>query len=99
MSENNNNNEKLHFVQIELDETKDIMKKNIYNLLERGDKIENLHAKTEDLKKNSEDFRLGSRKLKDKMCWQNYKMTVLIVIIILAILAMIIIPFIIKFSN
>ncbi|XWV25856.1 vesicle-associated membrane protein 4 isoform X2 [Tupanvirus soda lake] len=98
MSENNNNNEKIQFVQIELDETKDILKKNIYSLLERGEKIENIHVKTEELVKNSEDFKWGSKKLKDRMCWQNYKITIMIVIIILAILAIIIIPIIIKFS-
>ncbi|XP_018336184.1 vesicle-associated membrane protein 7 [Agrilus planipennis] len=58
----------------ELDELKDIMVKNIDNIAMRGERLELLVNKTENLSNNSVTFRKTSRNLARVMFWKNVKM-------------------------
>ncbi|TMW44974.1 hypothetical protein DOY81_009943 [Sarcophaga bullata] len=55
----------------QIDELKDIMVKNIDNLRDRGEKLELLVNKTENLSNNSVAFRKASRNLARQMFWKN----------------------------
>ncbi|OXU29756.1 hypothetical protein TSAR_014806 [Trichomalopsis sarcophagae] len=76
----------------ELDELKDIMVKNIDNLAMRGERLELLVNKTENLSNNSVTFRKSSRNLARSLFWKNVKMYVILgaalIIVIYVILAL-----------
>ena len=55
--------DKIMKIQKQLDDTKDILRKNIDQLLERGEKIETLAARSEDLSFQSKAFMTQSEKL------------------------------------
>nr|XP_022911701.1 vesicle-associated membrane protein 7 [Onthophagus taurus] len=62
----------------ELDELKDIMVKNIDNIAMRGERLELLVNKTENLSNNAVTFRNTSRHLQRSMFWKSVKLYVII---------------------
>ncbi|XP_012278331.1 vesicle-associated membrane protein 7 isoform X2 [Orussus abietinus] len=62
----------------EFDELKDIMVKNIDNIAMRGERLELLVNKTENLTANSVTFRKTSRNLARSLFWKNVKLYVII---------------------
>ncbi|XP_002737936.1 vesicle-associated membrane protein 7-like [Saccoglossus kowalevskii] len=73
-------------VQGELDELKGIMVKNIDTLASRGEKLELLVDKTEDLETNSLTFKKTSKNLARSMCIKNAKLTIILVIVLIVII-------------
>ncbi|XP_050426117.1 vesicle-associated membrane protein 7 [Adelges cooleyi] len=65
----------------ELDELKDIMVRNIDSVALRGEKLELLVNKTENLCSQSMNFRVQSRTLQRSLFWKNVKIYVLFVLI------------------
>ncbi|XP_034947227.1 vesicle-associated membrane protein 7 [Chelonus insularis] len=61
----------------ELDELKDIMVRNIDNVAMRGERLELLVNKTENLTNNSVTFRKTSRNLARSLFWKNIKLYVI----------------------
>lgn len=76
---------KVAAVQRKVDEVKNIMVENIEKVLERGEKIELLVDKTDDLRFQAEKFHKTGRHLRSKMWWQNFKVKILLCIVILVI--------------
>jgi len=70
----------------ELDELKDIMVKNIDNIAMRGERLELLVNKAENLNSGSVSFRTTSRNLARSMFWKNIKLYVIIGVIIAVII-------------
>lgn len=62
----------------ELDELKDIMVRNIDNIAMRGERLELLVNKTENLSSNSMAFRKTSRNLARSLFWKNIKIYAII---------------------
>jgi len=81
--------DKISKVKGEIDDTKKVMIKNIDKVLERGQKIEVLVDKTEDLEQQSQSFRQKGTKLKRKMWWKNAKLCICIIAIVVIILTLI----------
>lgn len=74
----------------ELDELKNIMVKNIDNVAMRGERLELLVNKTENLSANSVTFRKTSRNLARSMFWKNVKLYVIIAVVVAVIIYFII---------
>lgn len=70
-------------VQGELDELKNVMVKNIDSLATRGERLELLVNKTENLSASSVTFRKSSRNLARSLFWKNIKISVFAAIVIL----------------
>jgi len=68
--------DKISNLQSEVDQVKDIMVANIDVIIERGEKLDLLVDKTENLSANSVTFRTTSRNLQRAMWWKNMKLTV-----------------------
>uniref|UniRef100_A0A1B0DFU5 Vesicle-associated membrane protein 7 n=1 Tax=Phlebotomus papatasi TaxID=29031 RepID=A0A1B0DFU5_PHLPP len=62
----------------QIDELKDIMVKNIENVTARGERLELLVNKTENLRNTSVSFRHTSRNLAREMFWKNIRMYVIL---------------------
>ena len=70
-------------VQAEIDNVRDIMSKNIEQVLERGERIDLLVDKTDRLGGSAHDFRVRSRGLKRRMWWKNVKLMVLLTLVVI----------------
>eukprot|EP00295_Goniomonas_pacifica_P002062 CAMPEP_0175811836 /NCGR_PEP_ID=MMETSP0107_2-20121207/4056_1 /TAXON_ID=195067 ORGANISM="Goniomonas pacifica, Strain CCMP1869" /NCGR_SAMPLE_ID=MMETSP0107_2 /ASSEMBLY_ACC=CAM_ASM_000203 /LENGTH=215 /DNA_ID=CAMNT_0017123659 /DNA_START=12 /DNA_END=659 /DNA_ORIENTATION=- len=68
-------------VRNEIEDVKGIMVENIDRILERGEKIELLVDKAEQMNEQAVKFRTVSRQLKQRMWWQNCKLIGIIVLI------------------
>lgn len=79
---NDRNADKITRVKGEIEDAKTIMVKNIDKVLERGERIEMLVQKTEDMNVQSHTFKKKSTQLKKKMFWQNCKLCALLVVVV-----------------
>mmetsp|Transcript_29169 Transcript_29169/g.64467 ORF Transcript_29169/g.64467 Transcript_29169/m.64467 type:complete len:222 (+) Transcript_29169:243-908(+) len=64
---------KVFEVQKKVDEVKGIMTDNIDKMLARGEKLELLTDKTENLMNEADRFKTGARQVKRQLWWQNCK--------------------------
>ena len=69
--------DKISRIQSEVDEVRDIMVQNIESIVERGERLDLLIDKTENLSAEGASFRQAGRRLERKMWWQNTRMKVL----------------------
>lgn len=79
----NPNADKLNKLKGEVDEVKSVMVHNIEKVLERGERIELLVDKTENLSQNAFKFKKSSTQLKRSMWLKNVKLILVIICIIL----------------
>eukprot|EP00118_Oscarella_pearsei_P025236 m.307801 g.307801 ORF g.307801 m.307801 type:complete len:219 (+) comp42848_c0_seq1:24-680(+) len=75
--------DQLGTLQNQLDEVKDIMTQNIEKVLERGEKIEVLIDKTEELAHSAETFKKSSGQLRRQMWWKNKKWCIILIVVLL----------------
>ncbi|CAN6722552.1 hypothetical protein ACFX13_032229 [Malus domestica] len=80
---------KLAKVKAQVTEVKGVMMENIEKVLDRGEKIELLVDKTDNLRSQAQDFRTQGTKMKRKMWFQNMKMKLIVVGILILIALMI----------
>eukprot|EP00850_Spirogloea_muscicola_P004183 SM000017S02923 [mRNA] locus=s17:1140053:1141741:- [translate_table: standard] len=76
---------KLSKIKSQVSEVKGIMMDNIEKVLDRGEKIELLVDKTENLRFQADSFQRQGRQLRKKMWWQNMKIKIVILVILVAI--------------
>ncbi|XP_065176011.1 uncharacterized protein LOC135805823 [Sycon ciliatum] len=87
--------DKLTRVQDQVADVVGVMQANIGKVLDRGDRLEDLQDKTDDLAAGALTFHKSASKLQQKMWWRNMKMRLCFVLIILIIIAFIAIPIIV----
>ena len=87
-------NDRVRNLQSEVEGGKNIMTQNVERILARGENLDHLRNKTEDLEATSEHFKTTSQKVARKFWWKNVKMIVIICVIVL-----IIVIFIILFAT
>ncbi|XP_028773450.1 putative vesicle-associated membrane protein 726 [Neltuma alba] len=75
---------KLAKVKAQVSEVKGVMMENIEKVLDRGEKIELLVDKTENLRSQAQDFKTQGTKVKRKMWIQNMKMKLIVFGIVIA---------------
>jgi|SaaInlV_165m_DNA_2_1040747.scaffolds.fasta_scaffold56995_1 vesicle-associated membrane protein 7 len=84
---------KINTLRNEVDSTKDVMSKNIQQIIVRGEKVDDLIDRTNELEKQSTIFRRSTRTLRRNLCMKNYKLIgigILIFLVILLILYLLI---------
>lgn len=81
---------KLDQVQGQVNEVKVILKDNINKVLERGDRLDDLIGKTDDLQASADSFQRTSTRVARKYWWKNIKMMIIIGVIVVIIIVLII---------
>ncbi|KAJ3673906.1 hypothetical protein LUZ60_005898 [Juncus effusus] len=81
---------KLAKVKAQASEVKGVMMENIEKVLDRGEKIELLVDKTENLRSQAQDFRQQGTKIRRQMWYQNMKIKLIVLGIIIALILIII---------
>ena len=82
--------DKIDRVKADMDDVKNVMVDNIEKVLKRGEKIELLVDKTDNLNQQSIRFKKHSNQLKQAMWWQNAKMMILVGGIVVVVIGLII---------
>ncbi|KAI8364257.1 synaptobrevin-domain-containing protein [Blakeslea trispora] len=83
-------NAKTARVQQQVDEVVGIMQENIDKVMQRGERLDDLRGKTEDLQATAGHFRRGANQVRKRMWWKDLKWKIIIAVTILVILGIII---------
>ncbi|XP_048369504.1 vesicle-associated membrane protein 8 [Sphaerodactylus townsendi] len=83
-------NNQVKNLQNEVEGVKNIMTQNVERILARGENLDHLRNKTEDLEATSEHFKTTSQKVARKYWWKNAKMIAIICVIVAIIVILII---------
>ncbi|XP_022955035.1 vesicle-associated membrane protein 721-like [Cucurbita moschata] len=81
---------KLAKVKAQVSEVKGVMMENIEKVLDRGEKIELLVDKTENLHNQAQDFKTSGTKIRRKMWLQNMKIKLIVLGILIALILIIV---------
>jgi hypothetical protein len=82
-NDNSMNENSMNETQIQVNEVIEIMRDNVTKVIDRGEKLEDLEAKSTVLMQSSDKFKKIATKLKNNMCCKNAKITIVLVSIIL----------------
>ncbi|XP_016299858.1 vesicle-associated membrane protein 8-like [Sinocyclocheilus anshuiensis] len=77
-------------LQSQVDGVKDIMTQNVDRILARGERLDDLMGKSEDLQAGAQNFKHTSQKVARAYWWKNVKLIVVIVVIVLIIVLIVI---------
>ncbi|XP_071492260.1 vesicle-associated membrane protein 4-like [Diadema antillarum] len=87
---------KIQRVQGQVDEVMDVMKDNMEKVIDRGERLDNLEEKTDELMYSASIFKVSAKGLRSHFWWQQCKMRVLLLAVVLVILIIVFIPIILK---
>ncbi|KAI9228043.1 MAG: synaptobrevin-domain-containing protein [Piptocephalis tieghemiana] len=79
-------------VHKQVDEVVGIMQNNIDKVMERGENLNSINAKAEDLERGAMNFRSGANRVRKRMWWKDMKLRIIIAIVIIILLVVIIVP-------
>ncbi|SCV69581.1 BQ2448_2601 [Microbotryum intermedium] len=65
-------------IQAQIDDTVGIMRENITKVAERGERLDALQDKTDNLAQSAQGFRKGANRVRKQMWWKDMKMRLLI---------------------
>lgn len=83
-------------VQIQLDETKDILLSNVTKVLERDCKLTDLEQRSDSLRETASIFQHKSTTFKRKMWWKNNIQFILLLLVSIGLLLALILPLTLK---
>lgn len=89
---------KMKDVKLQVEEITNIMKENVNKLFTRGDRLEDLDARSENLRSASSDFHAASSRLRKNMWWKEMRTRLIIGILITLLLITIIVWLAVKYS-
>ncbi|KAJ3128380.1 SNAP receptor, synaptobrevin [Nowakowskiella sp. JEL0407] len=65
-------------VQKQVDEVVGIMQDNIQKVMQRGEQLDSIQNKTDDLQNSSQQFRRGASRVRKQMWWKDMKMKLIL---------------------
>ncbi|OAA55482.1 Synaptobrevin [Cordyceps fumosorosea ARSEF 2679] len=92
-------NARTQALQAQIDDTVGVMRDNINKVSQRGERLDALQDKTDNLAASAQGFRRGANRVRKQMWWKDMKMRMCIIIGIIVLLAIIIIPIAVKTSH
>ncbi|XP_076804132.1 vesicle-associated membrane protein 2-like isoform X2 [Clavelina lepadiformis] len=84
---------KLQQTQAQVDDVVDIMRTNVDKVLERDQKLSEIHDRADALQQGASQFETQAAKLKRKYWWKNCKMIIMLSVVLVVILLVVIIYF------
>ncbi|XP_036453799.1 vesicle-associated membrane protein 8 isoform X2 [Colossoma macropomum] len=77
-------------LQSQVDGVKDIMTQNVDRILARGERLDDLMDKSEDLQAGAQNFKQTSQKVARAYWWKNVKLILVIVVVVVIIVLIIV---------
>ncbi|KAL2092460.1 hypothetical protein ACEWY4_012258 [Coilia grayii] len=82
--------DKVTALKSQVDGVKEIMTQNVDRILARGERLDDLMDKSEDLQAGAQNFKQTSQKVARSYWWKNVKIIVVIIVVVLIIVLIII---------
>ncbi|KAI1810703.1 synaptobrevin-domain-containing protein [Poronia punctata] len=85
-------NARTQALQAQIDDTVGVMRENINKVSQRGERLDALQDKTDNLAVSAQGFRRGANRVRKQMWWKDMKMRMCLIIGIIVVLVIIIVP-------
>merc|ERR1712144_70975 len=85
-------NQRTAALQAQIDDTVGVMRENINKVSQRGERLDALQDKTDNLAISAQGFRRGANRVRKQMWWKDMKMRVCLIVGIIILLLIIIVP-------
>ncbi|KAH7362269.1 synaptobrevin-domain-containing protein [Plectosphaerella cucumerina] len=85
-------NQRTQALQAQIDDTVGVMRENINKVSQRGERLDALQDKTDNLAVSAQGFRRGANRVRKQMWWKDMKMRMCLIIGIIILLVIIIVP-------
>ncbi|UNI13802.1 Vesicle membrane receptor protein (v-SNARE) [Purpureocillium takamizusanense] len=85
-------NARTQALQAQIDDTVGVMRDNINKVSQRGERLDALQDKTDNLAVSAQGFRRGANRVRKQMWWKDMKMRMCLIAGIIILLCIIIIP-------
>ncbi|KAH7409502.1 synaptobrevin-domain-containing protein [Cadophora sp. MPI-SDFR-AT-0126] len=85
-------NQRTAALQAQIDDTVGVMRENINKVSQRGERLDSLQDKTDNLAVSAQGFRRGANRVRKQMWWKDMKMRMCLIIGIIILLIVIIVP-------
>ena len=92
-------NAKLHNLQNTLDETAGIMRNNLEAINQRGETLEDMDTRANELSNNAKMFNRSANQVRKDMWKKNMKLKLCVILIVIILLIVIIVPIAVHFSK
>jgi t-SNARE complex subunit (syntaxin) len=92
-------NDNVNNLQTQVDQVVDIMRVNVSKVLERDQKLSDLDTRAENLADGSRQFQTTAARVKRKYWWQNCKMWLILIGVILVVIIIIIVAIVVSVQN
>jgi len=89
-------NAKTQAIQQEIDATVGVMKDNLVKITERGERLDALQDKTDNLAVSAQGFRRGANRVRKAMWWKDMKMRLIIIAGLVILVIIIVVPIVVK---
>ena len=76
----------------QIDDTVGVMRENINKVSQRGERLDSLQDKTDNLAVSAQGFRRGANRVRKQMWWKDMKMRMCLIVGIILLLIVIIVP-------
>ncbi|BFZ64120.1 Vesicle membrane receptor protein (v-SNARE) [Saitoella coloradoensis] len=91
-------NPKTAAIQQQIDDTVGIMRENINKVAERGERLDSLQDKTDNLAQSAQGFRRGANRVRKQMWWKDMRMRICLIVGVIILLVVIIVPVVTHFT-
>lgn len=91
-AQQNGGNARTAALQAQIDDTVGVMRENINKVSQRGERLDSLQDKTDNLAVSAQGFRRGANRVRKQMWWKDMKMRICIIVGIIILLVVIIVP-------
>ncbi|KAL5116192.1 Vesicle membrane receptor protein (v-SNARE) [Pleosporales sp. CAS-2024a] len=85
-------NHRTDAINQEIKAATDAMKRNVEQLNDRGERLDSLQNKTDNLATSAQGFRRGANRVRKQMWWKDMKMRMCLIVGIIILLIVIIVP-------
>ncbi|KAI1263774.1 synaptobrevin-domain-containing protein [Xylariaceae sp. FL1019] len=85
-------NARTQALQAQIDDTVGVMRDNINKVSQRGERLDALQDKTDNLAVSAQGFRRGANRVRKQMWWKDMKMRMCLIAGIIILLVIIIVP-------
>ncbi|KAM0556848.1 hypothetical protein ACHAPJ_005520 [Fusarium lateritium] len=85
-------NARTQALQAQIDDTVGVMRDNINKVSQRGERLDALQDKTDNLAVSAQGFRRGANRVRKQMWWKDMKMRMCLIVGIIILLVIIIVP-------
>ncbi|KAI5970879.1 SNC2 [Candida margitis] len=85
-------------IQAQIDDTVGVMRDNINKVAERGERLDSIENKTDNLAISAQGFRRGANRVRKDMWWKDFKMRMCLIFAVIIVIIVIVVPIAVHFS-